>query len=121
MVTRRFAPLALVVSLLSVAAFGCSHQAKALSEAALRTAASTDAAKIFSDHGDPIKGNLTCKSTIQGHNVALNCTGVTTDGRPVTAKGLGVSANHDTALKGQWTGEVAGQQVFQQSCVGPSC
>ncbi len=100
---------------------GCSHEAKAVGEAVIRTAASQDAANRFHDAGYPIKDGLTCSSQINGKTVSVHCSGFDTAGQPVTASGLGVSDNSDTALKGTWTGAVAGKEVFHLNCLGAGC
>jgi hypothetical protein len=103
------------------AGVACSHEAKALGEFAIRNAAAEEAASQFKDAGYPIEGNLTCTATINNQGVGVQCSGKTTRGEAVSALGVGVKANHDTALKGSWTGLVNGRQVFHETCIGPTC
>lgn len=120
--TKKGLALVVLVTVFAVwLGVACSHEAKSLGEAAIRNAAAVEAAKRFKDAGYPIEGGLDCTSSIDDHHVVVRCTGKTTRGEAVTAVGLGVAANHNTALKGSWTGTVTGRRVFTQSCIGPTC
>jgi hypothetical protein len=95
---------------------------KGAAETVARTIAAKQGAEEFKKAGHELNGSLTCTSSAEDSatEVAINCTGMTKDGKVVKLSGTtselpGASVS---ALEGSFTGTVDGQQVFATQKLG---
>lgn len=92
-------------------------------EAAARTIAADQGEDEFDDNDVDVEGDLTCEATAQGDDagaIDITCSGTTEDGREIGLTGTtselpGASA---TELVGDFTGTVAGEEVFTTDRLG---
>lgn len=94
----------------------------AAAETAVRNLASTHGADDFERAGHEIEGDLECEASVAGGeaDVDVTCTGTTVDGDEAELSGTtselpGASA---TELEGDFTGTVAGEEVFSTDRLG---
>ena len=95
---------------------------KGAAETVARTIAAKQGAEAFKKAGHELNGSLTCESSAEDSatEVAINCTGMTKDGKVVKLSGTtselpGASVS---ALEGSFTGTVDGQQAFTTQKLG---
>jgi hypothetical protein len=93
-------------------------------EAAVRTLAAQHGADQFASEGHEIDGDLSCEASLADGEDAVDvtCEGTTVDGEAASLTGTtselpGASA---TELEGDFTGTVAGEEVFQVDRLGES-
>ena len=105
---------------LSLAACGASgeKQVTQMTEVIVRTASSTQGQAALSDAGVEVSGPLSCTTQPQGDQFAVNCSGTSLDGRPVTVTGTATSVPGGTSVAGSFVGTAGGQQVFSSDCLG---
>jgi hypothetical protein len=102
-----------------VAAAGCSSSVKKdVSQTVARNAVAVGMKKEFSDHGHPVKGVPTCRSTsVKGSNtkVDLTCTATTNKGERASLIGSTSGANE---VRGTFTGSIDDAKIFTVTCIG---
>lgn len=106
----------------STASSAAEDGADAAAESAVRNLATTHGADEFEQAGHEIDGDLTCEATTGdgADSVEVSCEGTTTDGEDAALTGTtselpGASA---TELEGDFTGTVAGDEVFSVDRLG---
>ena len=91
---------------------------KDVDELLVRTASSVQGQVALAKLGAQVSGPLSCTSAQTDAGVTVSCTGTTVDGKPVAVSGTATSLPGGNAVKGNFVGTVAGQQVFTSDCLG---
>lgn len=109
-----------VVLILSLAACGSGgeEQVEQMTETLVRTAASTQGQAELAKVGVEVSGPLSCRTTPQGPEFSVDCTGTALDGRPVTVSGAATSLVGGQAVEGSFVGTAGATQVFSLDCLG---
>lgn len=89
-----------------------------MTETLVGAAASTQGQAELADVGVEVSGPLSCKTTPDGDQITVACTGTALDGRPVTVAGTATSLPGGTTVQGNFVGTAGGTQVFAVDCLG---
>lgn len=131
--TRIYRPVSLLAAalLMTLAVAACGGDGgdqQALDEEAVQTAVATAGAAQFSAAGIEVEGGLDCAATAKpagdsdttdASGFTVECTGTTADGQALTLNGEGTQ-DGDTE-RGTFVGKSGEKQVFETTCLGPSC